>query len=84
LEGLSNVPKGASVAILEDVITSGGSVLKACQRTKQAGLRIEQVLTVLDRQEGGAEALAEQGLTLKSLFTRQSLFTMAEKEGSKG
>jgi orotate phosphoribosyltransferase len=84
VEGLSNVPKGASVAILEDVITSGGSVLKACQRTKQAGLRIEQVLTVLDRQEGGAEALAEQGLTLKSLFTRQSLFTMAEKEGSKG
>jgi orotate phosphoribosyltransferase len=84
LEGLANVPHGAAVAIIEDVVTSGGSVLKACQRTADAGLHISQVLTVLDRQEGGAEALAEQGYTLESLFTKQSLFAAAGKEGSKG
>ncbi|MFW6105935.1 MAG: orotate phosphoribosyltransferase, partial [Desulfovermiculus sp.] len=84
LEGLANIPQGANVAIIEDVVTSGGSVLKACLRTTEAGLHITQVLTVLDRQEGGTEALAEQGYTLGSIFTRQSLFAAAGKEGSKG
>ena len=80
LEGLANIPHGTRVAVLEDVVTSGGSVLKACQRTVQAGLRVEQVLTVLDRQEGGAEALAEEGYTLESVFTKQSLFAAAGKD----
>jgi orotate phosphoribosyltransferase len=84
LEGLANIPKRAKVTVLEDVVTSGGSVLAACQRTQQAGLQVAQVLTVLDRQEGGAEALAEQGFSLESLFTKQSLFAAAEEEGSKG
>ncbi|MDZ7758657.1 MAG: orotate phosphoribosyltransferase [Desulfovermiculus sp.] len=80
LEGLANIPQGAKVAVLEDVVTSGGSVLTACQRTVQAGLHIEQVLTVLDRQEGGAEALAEEGYTLESVFTKKSLFAAAGKD----
>ena len=73
LEGLSNIPQGARVAILEDVVTTGGSVLKACERTVMAGLQVVQVLTVLDRQEGGGETLAEHGYHLESLFTREDL-----------
>ncbi len=84
LEGLANIPSGTTVAVLEDVVTSGGSVLKACERTFQAGLHIEQVVAILDRQEGGAQALAEQGYTLESVFTKESLFAAAGKEVLKG
>jgi orotate phosphoribosyltransferase len=80
LEGLANIPQGSKVAVLEDVVTSGGSVLSACRRTAQAGLQVVQVLTVLDRQEGGTETLAEEGYTLESVFTKKSLFAAAGKD----
>lgn len=73
LEGLSNLAPGARVAMLEDVVTTGGSLLTACQRVKDAGLEIAAVCTVLDREEGGREAIAAAGYNLLSLFTRTEL-----------
>ena len=73
LEGLENFKAGAKVAMLEDVVTTGGTLLKACERVRDAGLEIVAVLTVLDRQEGGRENLAMAGYDLKSIFTRADL-----------
>ena len=73
LEGLENFKAGDKVAMLEDVVTTGGTLLKACERVRDAGLEIAAVMTVLDRQEGGTENLAEAGYELRSIFTRADL-----------
>lgn len=73
LEGLGNFQPGDKVAMLEDVVTTGGTLLTACERVRDAGLDIVAVLAVLDRQEGGRENLAAKGYTLSSIFTRADL-----------
>lgn len=79
LEGLANLPAGASVAMLEDVVTTGGSLLTACERVRDAGFRIEAVCTVLDREEGGRETIQAAGYNLRSLFRRAELLELARK-----
>lgn len=56
------------VAIVEDVTTTGGSILQAVEAARAAGAVIAGVLTIVDREEGAAEAVAKHGLTLKALF----------------
>ncbi|MDZ7641180.1 MAG: orotate phosphoribosyltransferase [Desulfurivibrio sp.] len=73
LEGESNLPAGATVALIEDVVTTGGTLLKVIERVEAQGYRVGLVATIVDRQEGGAEALAARGYTLEALYTRQSL-----------
>lgn len=73
VEGLANLRPGDPVVVVEDVVTTGGSLLKACERIKEAGLKIVAVLAILDREEGGREKLAEAGYTLKPLFIRRDL-----------
>jgi len=65
--------KGAMIAVVEDVVTSGASLLRAVDRISAAGYRPVQALTILDRQEGGREAIEERGFVLQALFTRQDL-----------
>jgi orotate phosphoribosyltransferase len=60
--------EGSSITVLEDVVTSGGSALKAVQQLRHAGYRVRRVVAIVDRQEGGEAALAEAGLELHSLF----------------
>jgi len=65
--------KGAKVAVVEDVVTSGASLLKAVDRILAAGYQPVQALTILDRQEGGRQAVEARGLPLQALFTRRDL-----------
>ncbi len=71
IEGLAKdeTLDGRRVAMIEDVTTTGGSVRGAIQIVRDAGARVAKVLTVVDRQEGASEALAEDGLELVSLLT---------------
>ena len=59
---------GATITVLEDVVTSGGSALKAARQLREAGYAVRRVVTIVDRHEGGEAALAEEGLELRSLF----------------
>ena len=59
---------GALVTVLEDVVTTGGSSLKAVHQLKEAGYRVQRVVTIVDREEGGAAAMEAEGLDLISLF----------------
>lgn len=77
LEGMKNIPTGAKVALLEDVVTTGGTLITSAQRVRDAGYEIAVVLCVLDRQEGGRENLASVGLSLEAVFTRQVLVELA-------
>lgn len=78
LEGLKNVQPGDTIALLEDVVSTGGSLLAVAERVRGAGFTVGSVLCVLDREEGGREALAEAGLTLTSIFTRKELLAAAK------
>ena len=64
---------GAKVTVLEDVITTGGSALKAVEKLRDVGFRVERVVAILDRQEGGHENITTHGLELRSLFTLDEL-----------
>ena len=59
---------GSVITVLEDVVTTGGSSLKAVTQLRAAGYRVNRVVTIVDRQEGGLEALTAAGLELRSLF----------------
>ena len=73
VEGRENLPDGVAVCIVEDTCTTGGSLLQAVDRAEAEGLRVVQCLTIVDREEGAAEALAARGLTLQSLVKRSEL-----------
>lgn len=62
---------GTRVAIVEDVVTTGGSGLKACERAEEAGLVVAGVFALVDRLEGGREAFEARGYRLETLFTRR-------------
>lgn len=79
LEGQSNLPEKAVVALVEDVVTTGGTLLKVIDRVEAQGYRVGLVATIVDRQEGGAEALAAKGHRLQAIFTRQTLLSEQEK-----
>ena len=77
IEGLGNVEKGARVVVLEDVVSTGGSVLQACDKIREAGLEVMAVLCILNREEGGAEAIQNAGYPMRSIFTRKELVQTA-------
>ena len=70
IEGISNLPEGTAVGIVEDVVTTGGSTMKAVERAKEEGLKVVKILAIVDREEGGKENLKKQGLVLEPLFRR--------------
>ena len=73
IEGQSNIPAGARVALVEDVVTTGGTLLKVIERVEKQGYTVAMVITVVDREEGGAEILAAAGYPLTAIFTRTEL-----------
>ncbi|QEG43496.1 orotate phosphoribosyltransferase [Roseimaritima ulvae] len=63
------VQPGQRVVIVEDVITSGGSALKAVDAAQAFGLEVIGVLAIIDRLAGGQQAFADRGLKLQTLYT---------------
>jgi orotate phosphoribosyltransferase len=76
--GTARLAEGADIAgrrvlVVEDVVTSGGQVVISTGQLRELGATVGHALCVIDRQEGGAEALAAHGITLASLLTRADL-----------
>jgi orotate phosphoribosyltransferase len=67
---------GDHVVVVEDVITTGGSALKAVEAVRQAGGKVLGVLALVDRQEGGREALEATGLIVHALVTAEQLLPL--------
>jgi orotate phosphoribosyltransferase len=70
---VGDVEPGDRVVVVEDVITTGGSVLKAVAAAREFGLRVVKVLILVDRQEGGREAVAREVPEVEALFTISEL-----------
>ncbi len=75
IEGKSNIPAGSFVALVEDVVTTGGTLIKAIERTQLEGYKVGGVFALVDREEGGSELLSQHSFKLVSLFTRTQLLS---------
>tara|TARA_R100000995_G_C3461404_1_gene113357 strand:+ start:350 stop:877 length:528 start_codon:yes stop_codon:yes gene_type:complete len=65
--------KGSKITVLEDVVTTGGSSIKAVKVLRDEGYIVERVVSIVDRQEGGKDAMMDNDLELCSLFTIEDL-----------
>lgn len=63
------VQEGDKVVVVEDVVTTGGSSLTAIERLEAAGIKVEGVIAIVDRMEGGRENFEARGYKLRSLLT---------------
>ncbi|MBN8554490.1 MAG: orotate phosphoribosyltransferase [Deltaproteobacteria bacterium] len=70
IEGGHFLKPQAEVVIVEDVVTSGGSSIEASKKVREHGWTVLGVAAVVDREEGGREALQKEGLKLYSLFRK--------------
>ena len=61
--------KGSKITVLEDVVTTGGSSIKAVRVLRDMGYEVNRVISIVDRQEGGLEAMEREGLELYSIFS---------------
>ena len=73
IEGLKNISPGSRVVVVEDVLTTGGTLLEGVRHAREAGFEVSRVYTLIDRQEGGRENIEAAGLVLDALFTRDDL-----------
>lgn len=73
IEGDKNLKPGTKVAVVEDVVTTGRTILRAIEIAKAQGLHVVQVLALVDREEGGRENLAKEGYILESIFTKSDI-----------
>jgi orotate phosphoribosyltransferase len=71
LEGVYE--KGERVCLVEDVVTSGGALLDAVEALRAAGLVVQTAICVVDREEGGADALARHAVRLRPIFRASNL-----------
>ncbi|NJR38413.1 MAG: orotate phosphoribosyltransferase [Leptolyngbyaceae cyanobacterium CSU_1_4] len=69
------LPAHTNVAVLEDVVTTGQSALKAVERLRQAGYEVTQIIALVDRHQGGAELYQQEGLAFQTVFSIQDLQT---------
>lgn len=70
IEGMGNLSAGTPVVMVEDVVTSGGSLLDAVSRARQADLDVLGTMVLVDREEGGRQAIEQDGTRFVALFTR--------------
>ncbi len=76
---IGHLPKGQDVVLVDDVLTSGSSLMDAIAEVRKAGCDVVAAYVVLDRQEGGKEAvLADAGVTVNSLLTKAELFSFMD------
>ena len=66
LEG--SFEEGETVCLVEDVVTSGGALLESVGALRDAGLQVQTAVCVVDREEGGADALARRAIRLRPIF----------------
>lgn len=68
-----NFAAGQTVVAVDDVITTGGSTLKAIEAIREEGGNVAFAMVLVDRQEGGREAIEKEGIPVVAAFTREEL-----------
>jgi len=68
-----NFHEGDRVALFDDVITSGGSIIKGARQVEAQGGKVDVIMAVLDREEGGRKMIEDSGYRFLSIFTKKDL-----------
>lgn len=68
-----NFPSGGPVVLFDDVVTSGGSILKGCRVVEGLGGKVLAVMALLDREEGGRELIEKAGYPFAAIFRKTDL-----------
>ena len=74
---------GEVVCLLEDVVTSGGALAEAVSAVREEGIVVRNAVCVVDREEGGSDALARLGVRLRALFRASELLEMRKIPGKR-
>jgi len=74
--------EGDCVCLVEDVVTSGGALLDAVSALRDSGLTVRTAVCIVDREEGGADALARQAVRLRPIFRANDVLA-ADKRPAK-
>jgi orotate phosphoribosyltransferase len=77
LEGADHLGTSAKLVIVEDTVTTGGSTLRAVQAVRAAGFEVAGVIAVVDRLEGGADAIRDAGVAFSTLYDRNDFMGAA-------
>ncbi len=72
---------GETVVVIEDVVTSGGSVLRAVETLELAGLAVHDVVVLIDREQGGGQRLAERGYELHAALKLSEILEVLHRAG---
>jgi orotate phosphoribosyltransferase len=72
IEGPS-LPEGSNIVVLEDVVTTGQSAMKAVERLTDAGYTVNQIISLVDRKQGGAEFYQSAGLKFEAIYTIEDI-----------
>lgn len=75
-----NVTAGEKVVIIDDVITTGASTITAIEHARKAGLVIDRVITLIDREEGGRENILQHVEHIQSVLTRTEIMALRAKK----
>lgn len=78
IEGPS-LANNAKVVVLEDVVTTGKSAMLAVERLRAAGYQVEQIISLVDREQGGAQFYQSVGLNFQSIFTISEIQSRSSK-----
>jgi orotate phosphoribosyltransferase len=79
-----NIAPGEKVVIIDDVITTGASTITAIRQAQQAGLIVDKVVTLIDREEGGRENILRHINDIESVFTRTEIMQLRSKIERRG
>lgn len=79
IEGVWQV--GQTAVVLDDLVTSGDSIMQAITPLKAAGLQVQDAVVLVDRQQGGAEFLHREGYTLHAVITLDHLLLLLQENG---
>lgn len=74
-----NINSGDNIVVVDDVVTTGKSTIQAIERARESGLNVKKVVVLIDRQEGGREAIESIGYELTSVFTRDEIMSLYKK-----
>jgi len=76
LEKAATVPDRARTLLVDDVLTTGGTLIKSAVRLRSQGFEVDDIIVIVDREEGAREMLLEQGFNVYSVFTRTELLAL--------
>ena len=81
IDGVLEEDKGKTAVLVDDLVTQADSKFEAAQTLEEFGLKVQDIVVLVDREQGGRQQLKEKGYTLHAAFTLSDMFVLYKNEG---